>query len=1161
MESGTPNPMSSDRNNKKFIQVRAGKKFEKKKEQHLKKLGVEQRKDDSRSHSAKKKNIRVLQRQVNKAQLSARAEDLHSLPRLRVNKNYYFEPPKIVVVAGGKGSGKSTIIESLVRHYTRRKMRDIKGPITVKAGKSRVTFIECPSDDMNCLIDLSKVADIVLITIDTSFGFQMESFEFLNLLQVQGFPRIMGVMTKLDTFKHVEKMKTARRNVKKRFREEVSDTAKLFYFVGLRDGYFTPRDTTNLARFLSTKKPKPLTWRSAHPYVLADRVEDITHPSKIEENKNVKRHVSFYGWVRGTNFKSSGTNYVHIPGAGDFEIANITSIADPLPPNTKKVTKQNKEKQRGLYAPMTSTESLTFTQDAIYVEVDEHDNLMKEVSKAQRKSRRVDIDKEEWEAEKLEQIELLKDLQEKRVKLDEASQIKNLTLLRNGVGVQLKETENSSSTKLNKQPIEDSMEDNSDYDEEMGIHHSDWKNNMKEKAKARFLEKSITLHTLVYESEDLLEDFETLADSKTNSNNSNENDNLSNEIDSLFSKLNNLKSSGVNRLQFKNSKSIYPEAKEQLEVKDLLHNWEDQETVETIRNMFVTGDWNKRKGNENNSESEDENDNDETNQDASDDDSEMKDIDNANENESDEEFVTRKKKDISYTGESDSDEDDEILKSMNALKDDDISVSGDDEIESEEDIEAQRIKKKEQFDAMYDKGDEKMEEEPEFKSVHEFIEYEKSQRENPQDKVNRTAFKDVAPEIREKVEGIAPGTYVRIEIIDMPAQFVNLLKPEEPIIIGGLKPEEMQMGLLKMRIKRHRWFPKTLKTKDPIIFSIGWRRFQSIPFYCVQDPNGRLRYIKYTLDHMHCLAVAYAPFVPQNTGVVAIQNLSSGQQNFRISATGYTMEADQKIEIVKKLKLIGYPRDIKKNTCIIGQMFNSDLEVAKFQGAKLRTVSGIRGRVRKAVREGSPGDFRATFEDRVLESDIVFLRTWYPIQEIRFYNPIMNRLTDHWIRMRTVGELRHLKGLKVPQKDDSEYKSIKERNNTGHEVDLKPKAKIASALPFSHQKKEEIEITGVTTDLTQLVQNDNREKVKDLLNALKSDEERQRENLISRLEAIDADRRIKKRKQDVKRELKRLKEVTREERELRKRKRISEKERYIKQQLNRAKRAKYSTDS
>ena len=41
--------------------------------------------------------------------------------------------------------------------------------------------------DLNAMIDAAKYADLVLLLVDGAFGFEMETFEFLNILQVRPF--------------------------------------------------------------------------------------------------------------------------------------------------------------------------------------------------------------------------------------------------------------------------------------------------------------------------------------------------------------------------------------------------------------------------------------------------------------------------------------------------------------------------------------------------------------------------------------------------------------------------------------------------------------------------------------------------------------------------------------------------------------------------------------------------------------------------------------------------------------------------------------------------------------------------------------------------------------------------------------------------------------
>ncbi|CAG2104846.1 unnamed protein product, partial [Medioppia subpectinata] len=445
-------------------------------------------------------------------------------------------------------------------------------------------------------------------------------------------------------------------------------------------------------------------------------------------------------------------------------------------------------------------------------------------------------------------------------------------------------------------------------------------------------------------------------------------------------------------------------------------DWKSEEVLASIRDCFVTGKW---------SDTEDAN--------------KLLAADNDNAVEESDEELFGDFEDLE-TGEKHTNEENEEI--------DDKEEPNKELSETEKRMEKKR-RRKAMFDSEYDgKGGEGAEEKT-------FLELEKERLEE-QSRLNRSEFENMSEEQRIEFEGFRAGLYLRVELENIPSELVDNFDASYPLIVGGLLSGETSIGFVRVRIKKHRWYKKILKTRDPLILSLGWRRFQTQPLYSTQDDNGRNRLLKYTPQHMHCYASFWGPITPQNTGFIAVQSVSDVSADFRIAATGVVLDIDKSSQIVKKLKLLGNAVKIYKKTAFIKGMFNTALEVTKFEGAAIRTVSGIRGQIKKAIR-APPGAFRATFEDKILMSDIVFLRTWYTVVVPKFYTTVTSLLLPpneklKWQGMKTVGQLRHEQGLHAPNNEDSHYTREIERKTFNFKPFTIPKA-LQRELPFKSKPK------------------------------------------------------------------------------------------------------------
>ncbi|RNF27525.1 ribosome biogenesis protein BMS1 [Trypanosoma conorhini] len=1015
----------------------------------------------------------------------------------------------------------------MVKFYSNRNVQAVRGPITVVAGRSRrVTFVECPNT-LTAMCDVAKVADLILLMVDGSFGFEMETFEFLNISQVHGFPRMFGVVSHLDQLKTGKALKKRKKFLRHRFWHEVAAGAKLMCLAPMVRGMYRSTDVLKLHRLLICVEPKIQNWRNTHSCVLIDRYEDITAPQDIVEDANCNRTIAFYGYARGKPLKSQ--QVVHIPGLGDFPIAHISKQEDPcamddLSHGTSQGHKMRHlgMKQKRIYAPYCNVSGVMYDDDAIYIQEDAEKGMIERSG---------------------EGLQYLRELQRAKP-MDAAAAA--LDVVRRPVVFRDEDT---------MELAMDAVEAPSDDDDDGGSSSSSGSSSTggNGAAEGRMPRNDLSLYGPEAHDEeearasDAAEAGESLAPRGRNA----------------------------------------PDAVRENVVR---HDWSDAALLRRLKNLFVTGDWGyAARAAEDGGEGEEERPGSEASRGYESEDEEFDAIvrgekplpSSAVQPEEDREghssadaeweeeegrerrgrrrvdalaavghgassspawgafrpsddttphrggWTASRKKDPRGADSEGSDYDilaeDDVAVSKSAFADTELdelvstflaprqaattpttttAASGvppslrnndddgaiqfydphqsradgdsqrnpkthnhnngnnnnnDDAAEEEDVLEGKtlteeqerllqkKMAKKKDFDASYDMGDRSNT----YSHYHQLTRAveEKKQRLD-------AALQEMGEDVAKKIQlvGYFSGLYVRFVLENVPVEFVRLFDPTTPLIAGGVNAGEDQFQIVHARLKRHRWYPKILKAQDPLLLSMGWRRFQTQPIFATEDPNGRVRYLKYTPQHMHCVAAFYAPVAPTNTGFIAIPVKEQRSPNFRISCTGYTLGNDHATNIVKKLKLTGTPNKIMKTTVFVKGMFNSDIEATKFVGAKLKSVSGIRGIV-KAAFKGKDGLVRATFEDKLLPSDIVFCRAWKTVHPPKYCSTQRNLVDANWVGMRSMRELRWEHNVPLATKTDSEYHEIKRRQRADEEHEGADAGKDAAKVLLSRNQK------------------------------------------------------------------------------------------------------------
>jgi ribosome biogenesis protein BMS1 len=99
------------------------------------------------------------------------------------------------------------------------------------------------------------------------------------------------------------------------------------------------------------------------------------------------------------------------------------------------------------------------------------------------------------------------------------------------------------------------------------------------------------------------------------------------------------------------------------------------------------------------------------------------------------------------------------------------------------------------------------------------------------------------------------------------------------------------------------------------------------------------------------------------------------------------------------------------------------------------------------------GSVRATFEDKILASDTIFLRSWFAVSIPKFYTPITNLLTNTHVNVKPLSILKKEKELQIVPNVNSLYKPIEREERVSKP--FKVNRHIEEQLPFQFKTKSE----------------------------------------------------------------------------------------------------------
>ncbi|XP_078340644.1 pre-rRNA-processing protein TSR1 homolog [Crassostrea virginica] len=161
--------------------------------------------------------------------------------------------------------------------------------------------------------------------------------------------------------------------------------------------------------------------------------------------------------------------------------------------------------------------------------------------------------------------------------------------------------------------------------------------------------------------------------------------------------------------------------------------------------------------------------------------------------------------------------------------------------------------------------------------------------------------------------------YIQIHIADVPEEFMTSYKQGLPVVVFGLLSHEHKISVINFLLKRVPEYRPPIKSKDRLIFHVGFRRYSACPVFSQHTNASKHKFERFFAHDMVTMATNFAPISFPPCPVLVFKEQRDGQHE--LIATGSLHSVNPDRIVTKRIVLSGHPFKINKRSAFVRYMF------------------------------------------------------------------------------------------------------------------------------------------------------------------------------------------------------------------------------------------------